>query len=170
MIDEEPGTPRHRRAMAALQRAAELKLPAALAVDSVRYSIADAAARTRWGASVSAPMLAGAFAVAYEWENTSLLAELIEYHSARGAFAPTQRQQSADWTTTATPQVPLTDEPALAAAGGHDGAPSLTPLRPLPALQMDPGATPVLEHYRELAQRRYGRVVTADAQPWRTWP
>jgi hypothetical protein len=35
---------------------------------------------------------------------------------------------------------------------------------------MDPGAPPVLAHYRELAQQRYGRVVTADAEPWRTWP
>lgn len=170
LIDEEAGTPRYRRAMAALERAAELKLPAALAVDSVRYSIADAAARTRWGASVSAPMLAGAFAVAYEWENAALLAEMIEYHSARGAFTPMQRQQSADWTSTATPQVPLTDEPALAAAGHHAGTPSLTPLRPLPALQMDPGAPPVLAHYRQLARQRYGRVVTADGEPWRTWP
>lgn len=61
----EVGTPEYRRGMTKLQQAAELKVPAALAVDSVRYSIADADARARWAASISAPILAGAFAVAW---------------------------------------------------------------------------------------------------------
>ena len=80
-------TQQHRRAMIKLEQAAELKVPAALAVDSVRYSIPDADARSRWATYVSAPMLAGAFAVAWEWENTELVSELIEYHSARGTFS-----------------------------------------------------------------------------------
>ena len=40
----------------------------------------------------------------------------------------------------------------------------------LPPLQMDPGAEPVLSHYRELARQRYGREVTADDTAWSTWP
>ena len=74
-------------AAAKLERAAELKVPAALAVDSVRHAIADADARMRWATHVSARMLAGAFAVAWEWENTELVSELVEYHSARGTFS-----------------------------------------------------------------------------------
>ncbi len=70
-----------------LEQAAELKVPAALAVDSVRHAIADADARMRWATLVSARMLAGAFAVAWEWENTELLSELVEYHCARGTFS-----------------------------------------------------------------------------------
>ena len=73
-------------AAAKLERAAELKVPAALAVDSVRHMIVDADARMRWATLVSARILAGAFAVAYEWGNTELLSELVEYHCARGAF------------------------------------------------------------------------------------
>lgn len=72
--------------MVKLKQAADLKVPAALAVDAVRYSISDAGARMRWARCVSAPLLAGAFAVAKEWENAALVSELIEYHSARGAF------------------------------------------------------------------------------------
>ena len=89
--------------MGKLERAAELKVPAALAVDSVRYSIADADARSRWAASVSAPMLASAFAVAWEWENTELISELVEYHSARGTFSTEPQPRGAgEWAVTAT--------------------------------------------------------------------
>ena len=73
------------------ERAAELKVPAALAVDSVRHAIADADARMRWATHVSARMLAGAFAVAWEWGNTELVSELVEYHSARGTFSAEPR-------------------------------------------------------------------------------
>lgn len=60
----EPGTAKYRSALDKLARAAELKVPAALAVDSVRYSIVDAEARSQWATFISAPLLAGAFAVA----------------------------------------------------------------------------------------------------------
>lgn len=49
---------KYRRAMVKPDRAADLKAPAALAVDSVRYTITDAGARARWANSVSAPLLA----------------------------------------------------------------------------------------------------------------
>ena len=92
--------------MTKLEQAAELKVPAALAVDSVRYSIADADARSRWATSISAPILAGAFAVAWEWENTELISELVEYHSARGTFnAEPQRSPVGEWGSTATAPV-----------------------------------------------------------------
>src|SRR6202012_5814207 len=83
----EVGSDAYWRGLRKLEQAAELKVPAALAVDSVRYSITDADARSRWATSVSAPILAGAFAVAREWENTELISELVEYHSARGTFS-----------------------------------------------------------------------------------
>ena len=102
-----------------LERAAELKVPAALAVDSVRHSIADADARMRWATYVSARILAGAFAVAWEWENTELVSELVEYHSARGTFSAEPDREAAEWTGTATAAVPLetVDEYALVASG-----------------------------------------------------
>jgi hypothetical protein len=104
----EVDSPEFRRAAAKLEQAAELKVPAALAVDSVRYSIADADARSRWATYVSAPILAGAFAVAWEWDNTELISELVEYHSARGTFSTQPlRRDIAEWESTAISPVLL---------------------------------------------------------------
>ncbi|GLD03241.1 hypothetical protein Mkiyose1088_51070 [Mycobacterium kiyosense] len=166
LLHGEVGTPEHRRAMTKLERAADLKVPAALAVDSVRYSIAHADARSSWAQRVSAPVLAGAFAVAWEWENSELVAELVEYHSARGTFVDQPRRAAiADWEATATPPafVDIGDGPA-------SGPLSLTRLGPLPALRMQPDAQPILGRYRALAHQRYGREVTAAGPAWCTWP
>jgi hypothetical protein len=160
-------------AEAKLMRAAELKVPAALAVDSVRHSMTDADARMRWATHVSARILAGAFAVAWEWGNTELVSELVEYHSARGTFSTEPDAQPADWTETATAAVPVdtVDEYALVAAGSPlSGGGTLTRLGPLPPLQMDPTTAPILSHYRALAVERYGCDVTADEAAWSTWP
>ncbi|MBW0015455.1 hypothetical protein [Mycobacterium sp.] len=171
----EVGTPEYWRAMTKLEQAAELKVPAALAVDSVRYSIADADARARWAASISAPILAGAFAVAWEWENTGLISELVEYHSARGTFdTDPQKPNLGEWASSATPTVVIDteNELALAAAGPPTASAgrSLTRLGPLPPLQMQPGSAPIMSHYRALAFQRYGREVTAAEPAWSTWP
>ncbi|AXN52609.1 hypothetical protein DSM43518_03919 [Mycobacterium marinum] len=173
LLHGEIGTEGYWRAMSKLEQAAELKVPAALAVDSVRYSIADADARSRWASHVSAPILAGAFAVAWEWENTELISELVEYHSARGTFSPAPpREAMGEWASTATaPAFVDTDEPAAAAAGtSRQGVNSLTRLGPLPPLQMQPDAPPILSHYRALALQRYGRAVTSAEPVWSTWP
>jgi tetratricopeptide (TPR) repeat protein len=172
VIRADPDGPEFGRAAVKFEQAAELKVPAALAVDSVRYSIADADARSRWAAVVSAPMLAGAFAVAWEWDNTELVSELVEYHSARGTFGAEVPQPDVnEWETTATP-TPLLDPGGLIidAVASADGAASLTRLGPLPPLRMQPGAEPILSRYRELAQQRYGRTVTATEPAWSTWP
>lgn len=170
-----PGSRRYLRGMAILERAADLKVPAALAVDSVRYTIEDAGARMRWASSVSAPMLAGAFAVAWEWDNTELICELVEYHSARGTFsAEPVAPQAEDWTGTATAPVPveaeLAPELAVAAAAPSVDAGGLTRLGPLPPLRMDPHTAPIMSRYRDLAVQRYGREVTSAEPEWTTWP
>jgi hypothetical protein len=80
----------------------------------------DADARMRWATHVSARIMAGAFAVAWEWGNTELVSELVEYHSARGSFsAEPDAQATENWTETATAAVPVdtVDEYALVAAG-----------------------------------------------------
>jgi hypothetical protein len=160
-------------APAKLEQAAELKIPAALAVDSVRHAMTDADARMRWATHVSARILAGAFAVAWEWGNTKLVSELVEYHSARGSFSTEPAGQTSDWTETATAAVPVdaVDEFALVAAGSPSpGGGALTRLGPLPPLQMDPTTTPIMSRYRALAFERYGCDVTADEGAWSTWP
>ncbi|MDT5246313.1 MAG: hypothetical protein QOD36_3689, partial [Mycobacterium sp.] len=156
-----------------LERAAELKVPAALAVDSVRHAMTDADARMRWATHVSARILAGAFAVAWDWGNTELVSELVEYHSARGSFSTEPTSQTSDWTETATAAVPVdtVDEFALVAAGSpSSGGGALTRLGPLPPLRMDPTTTPILSRYRALAFERYRCDVTADEAAWSTWP
>ncbi|MBP2451672.1 hypothetical protein [Mycolicibacterium lutetiense] len=173
-----PGSRKYRRGMVKLDRAAELKIPAALAVDSVRYTITDAGARARWANGVAAPMMAGAFAVAWESDNTELTCELIEYHSARGTFSTDRAAETgtaAEWTDTATAVVPVEAELApqlavAAAAAPVVGGGALTRLGPLPPLRIDPSSGPILSHYRELALQRYGRDVTAPGAEWATWP
>jgi tetratricopeptide (TPR) repeat protein len=189
VIDADPDSPGYGSAMAKLARAADLKLPAALAVDSVRYSIVDAEARAQWADCVSAPLLAGAFAVVSEWENTELTGELIEYHSARGTFSADRigsggqersdrgfgsgGQERGEWSRAATAPAPMSDVDELAqvAAGPAVAAGrSLTRLGPLPPLTMDPTGAPVLAGYRDLALSRYGQHVTTDETAWSTWP
>jgi hypothetical protein len=149
-------------------------VPAALAVDSVRHVITDADARMRWATHVSARMLSGAFAVAWEWGNTELVSELVEYHSARGTFSAEPDGETVVLTGTATATVPLEtiDEYALVAAGESSlgGPAGLTRLGPLPPIQMDPNSGPILTRYRALAAERYGREVTAVGPMWATWP
>jgi enoyl-CoA hydratase/carnithine racemase len=141
----------------------------------VRHAIFDADARMRWATFVSARILAGAFAVAWEWGNTELLSQLVEYHSARGAFSTEPSDSAtAEWMGTATAAVPVEadDEYALVAAGSASVviAGGLTRLGPLPPLRMDPNTPPLLSRYRELAFERYGRDITADEVAWSTWP
>jgi tetratricopeptide (TPR) repeat protein len=177
ILHGEVGTEEYWRGMTKLERAAELKVPAALAVDSVRYSIADADARSRWATRISAPILASAFAVAWEWENTQLISELVEYHSARGTFdAAPRRPEIGEWASTATATAVVDTDSELAVALAAAGPPtaradrSLTRLGPLPPLQMQPGSPPIMSHYRALAFERYGRDVTAAEPAWSTWP
>jgi tetratricopeptide (TPR) repeat protein len=172
-IRAERGTPRYRAAMEKLERAAELKVPAALAVDSVRYSVTDAEARAQWATCVSAPLLAGAFAVASDWDNSDLVSQLVEYHSARGTFSAENIDAAVtEWSTVSTAAAPIADvdELALVAAGSPiTDRTALTRLGPLPPLRMDPTTGPVLEHYRQLALQRYGQCVTATESVWQTW-
>lgn len=170
----EPGTDQYRSGMDKLAAAADLKLPAALAVDSVRYSITDVDARARWAAGVSAPMLAGAFAVAWESQDPALVSELIEYHSARGAFSVDAAAGAAmEWASATTAAAPVLDVDELASVASGPvavGAAGLIRLGPLPPLRMEPDGEPVLARYRELARSRYGRAVIADQEAWSTCP
>ncbi|PZU03921.1 MAG: hypothetical protein DI630_03040 [Gordonia sp. (in: high G+C Gram-positive bacteria)] len=173
------GSAGHLSAQPKLEQAAALKIPAALAVDSVRHSMPDAEARSRWARSVSAPVMAGAFAVAWEWDNTSLVAEMIEYVSARGTFGLDPSVSDAvgsEWALTATGATPVhsvadIDENRAVAAGATTTAVTggLTRLGPLPPLQMDCGGGAILAEYRRLAAERYGREVTSDEPMWPTW-
>jgi tetratricopeptide (TPR) repeat protein len=174
VTNSEPGSAGHRNAMDKLAKAAHLKIPAALAVDSVRYSIADAEARAQWATCVSAPLLASAFAVAWESDRDDLLGELIEYHSARGTFSAEPPTASGlEFARVATAPAPIEDLDHLAMVAGGPAAesgPSLIRLGPLPPLKMDPTLGELLDEYRALAFARYGQHVTSDEPAWSTWP
>ena len=174
LTNSEPGSTGHRSAMDKLAKAAELKIPAALAVDSVRYSITDAEARAQWASCISAPLLASAFAVAWEAERADLVAELIEYHSARGTFsAEPLGSAELEFSRVTTAPVPVEDLDQLAMVAGGvvvPASPSLTRLGPLPPLRMDPTCGELLDEYRRLAFARYGQRVTSDEPAWSTWP
>lgn len=161
-------------ATAKFAKAADLTIPAALAVDSVRYSITDATARAQWGRCISAPLLASAFAVAWDSGDDDLVTSLIEYHSARGAFATelpgAGEPEFSRVTTAAAPSSDLDELAMVASSPGTETGPSLTRLGPLPPLRMDPGGGLLLARYRDLAVRRYAQCVTAPGAAWSTWP
>ena len=108
------------------------------------------------------------------WFDPALVGELIEYHSARGAFSvDAANDRTMEWARAATTAAPVLDVEQLASVASGPvavGAAGLIRLGPLPPLQMEPDGEPVLARYRELAQARYGRAVTADQDAWSTCP
>ena len=150
------------------------RFPQPLAVDSVRYAIGDADARMRWATHVSARMLAGAFAVAWEWGNTELVSELVEYHSARGTFSAEPASQIADWAETATAAVPVddVDEYALVAAGSPSSARRRAdPARAAAAAADGPGADADHEPLPRTGVRSDTAATSPPTRPaWSTWP
>jgi len=124
-----------------------------LGADQLAPFIADVEARSQWAACVSARLLAGAFAVAWESENHELVGALVEYHSARGTFSTDLPADGGiEFSRVATAPAPMVDADELAmVAGGPSAGPgrSLTRLGPLPPLQMDPTGGPLLAEYRE---------------------
>ena len=75
-------------------------------------------------------------------------------------------QDVGEWESTSTAPVLLEADELACPQGGV----SLTRLGPLPPLQMQPDARPIMSHYRALAAQRYGRDVTAGEPAWSTWP
>ena len=123
-------------------------------------------------------MLASAFAVAWEWENTELISELVEYHSARGTFnaeqAATTESENGRRPPRRPPFIDAGEEllPALAAAGPpSSGGEFADPPGPVAAVaDATRRCPPIMSHYRALALQRYGRDVTAAEPAWSTWP
>ena len=121
---------------------------------------------------ISAINRADAYLDRYRTQDPALVSELIEYHSARGAFSVDAATGAAmEWASATTAAAPVLDVDELASVASGPvavGAAGLIRLGPLPPLQMEPGGEPVLARYRELARSRYGRAVIADQEAWST--
>jgi hypothetical protein len=156
---------RHRQALDAV-------LPAALALDALRFSLDEAGRRRRWN-DVAARALAIAFRAAAGCGEHALIAELLE--TARGNGVPLPRDAS-----TADPMADLLDAaaapsvtPGVALSGAHTttAAPAAgrTALG-LPARLRPPWPTSTLAEPLERARRYHDPVRAQASVAWRIGP
>ncbi|MFI5719677.1 tetratricopeptide repeat protein [Nocardia sp. NPDC051750] len=144
--------------LAALGRA--LAVPAAIAIDAVRYTLPNGSQREQWNREVAEPAIRLAFRFAYLCQDGLLLADLIETRCAGTTLDMNRAQPSA------RPQFPLdipnppatSDLPGplqLGAALAQVAAAAGLPVAPPPRLAVEPGARIALAEYIAVAEHRY---------------
>ncbi|MFC9999109.1 tetratricopeptide repeat protein [Nocardia sp. NPDC127526] len=151
---------------ALLPRAIDLAVPAALALDAVRYELPDGAQRENWNRRMADPALRLAFRYAHLAADARLLADLIETICAGTTLdldrltgtAPSLPFDTLDPPT--PPEAPQTPVPAalqlgtaLAAVAASAGLPVTLP----PRLAITPGDHIALGDWITTAEQRYGR-------------
>ncbi|MFE3983250.1 tetratricopeptide repeat protein [Nocardia tengchongensis] len=153
-----------------LARAVDLAVPAALALDAVRYELPDGAQRDSWNRRIVNPALRLAFRYAYLAGDARLVADLIENQCA-GTILDIDRLDAA-------PPAPLDlfepfDPPSESAAAVQDAlqlgtalaavaAGAGLPVAPPPWIAVPPDGHIALSGWLEAAEQRYGRRVRAD--------
>ncbi|WP_459547998.1 tetratricopeptide repeat protein [Nocardia sp. X0981] len=164
VIDEMDAVP-----MALLELGRALSVPAAVAIDAVRYSLSNGNQREQWNREVAEPAWRLAFRFAHRCGDGALLADLIETQCA-GTTLDMSRTVSAGH-----PQFPLdiADLPArvgapppgplqLGSALAHVAAAAGLPVAPPPRLAVSPGPRIALGEYIAVAEQRYGQRVRED--------
>ncbi|WP_328289798.1 tetratricopeptide repeat protein [Nocardia aurantiaca] len=153
-----------------LARAVDLAVPAALALDAVRYELPDGTQRDTWSRHIVNPALRLAFRYAYLAGDARLVADLIENQCA-GAIVDIDR-------LSAEPPAPLDlfepfDPPSDSAAAVQDAlqlgtalaavaASAGLPVTPPPRVAVPPDGHIALSAWLDAAEQRYGRRVRTD--------
>ncbi|MGW0181900.1 tetratricopeptide repeat protein [Nocardia sp. NPDC003345] len=142
-----------------------LAVPAAIAIDAVRYTLPNGGQRDQWNREVADPAIRLAFRFAYLCGDAPLLADLIETQCAGTTLDPDGARE------TGRPQFPLdlpgppvvSAEPAgplhLGAALAHIAASAGLPVTPPPRLAVGPGGRIALADHLAVAEQRYGYPV-----------
>ncbi|MFI2337708.1 tetratricopeptide repeat protein [Nocardia rhamnosiphila] len=145
-----------------------LAVPAAIAIDAVRYTLPGGSQRDQWNREVADPAVRLAFRFAYLCGDGQLLADLIETQCAGTTLDPTPGAR------TERPQFPLDspvppagDEPGtgplhLGAALARVAAAAGLPVAPPARLAVGPEARIALGDYIAAAEQRYGQRVRED--------
>ncbi|WP_433667170.1 tetratricopeptide repeat protein [Nocardia sp. CA-136227] len=153
-----------------LARAVDLAVPAALALDAVRYELPDGTQRDTWNRRIVNPALRLAFRYAYLAGDARLVADLIENQCA-GTILDIDR-------LAADPPAPLDlfesfDPPSDSAAAVQDAlqlgtalaavaAGAGLPVTPPPRIAVRPDGHIALSAWLDAAEQRYGRRVRTD--------
>ncbi|MBF6127903.1 tetratricopeptide repeat protein [Nocardia brasiliensis] len=150
-----------------LARAVDVAVPAALAIDAVRYTLPNGNQRDQWNRQIADPAMRLAFRFAYLSGNGLLLADLIETQCA----GTTLNVDRAEDTGTARLPLELFELPAESAA--HPGVDALQlgaalaevaaeaglPVSPPPRLALAAEGRIALDPYIAAAEQRYGRSI-----------
>ncbi|MEV0645612.1 tetratricopeptide repeat protein [Phytomonospora sp. NPDC050363] len=146
---------------AMLARAADLAVPAALAVDAVARTLASGRQRDQWRRNVAEPALWLAFRVAARSGNGPLVAQLVESRCAGStlehrveAEEPPQGMEALMY----PPEVPVSIGTALAEAAAGPGLALALP----PRLALTPHGGVALDVHLTRAAERYGMPVRAE--------
>ncbi|MFJ9367563.1 tetratricopeptide repeat protein [Nocardia sp. NPDC101769] len=153
-----------------LTRAVDLAIPAALALDAVRYELPDGAQRDSWHRRIVNPALRLAFRYSYLAGDARLVADLIENHCA-GAILDISKLP-------AEPPAPLDllqpfEPPSESAAAVQDALQLGTalaavatgaglPVSPPPRVSVPPDGHIALSAWLDAAEQRYGRRVRSE--------
>ncbi|WP_405159960.1 tetratricopeptide repeat protein [Nocardia sp. NBC_01499] len=147
--------------------AIELAVPAALAIDAVRYTLPNGNQRDQWNRQIADPAMRLAFRFAYLSGNGLLLADLIETQCAGTTL---NIDRSEDGRADRLP-LELLDPPAdlaehpgatalqLGAALAEVAASAGLPVSPPPRLALAAEGRIALAPYIAAAEQRYGRVI-----------
>ncbi|WP_249644473.1 tetratricopeptide repeat protein [Nocardia sputi] len=153
-----------------LTQAVGIAVPAALAIDAVRYTLPNGTQREQWKRRIADPAMRLAFRFAYLSGNGLLVADLIETQSAGTALA----LDRAERVTPARlplelpdPPEDFTDHPGsaalqLGAALAEVAAEVGLPVAPPPRLALAAEGRIALEPFIAAAEQRYGRVIRDD--------
>ncbi|WP_433562401.1 tetratricopeptide repeat protein [Nocardia sp. CA-151230] len=153
-----------------LARAVDLAIPAALALDAVRYELPDGAQRDSWNRRIVNPALRLAFRYSYLAGDARLVADLIENQCA-GTILDISRLP-------AEPPAPLDlfqpfEPPSESAAAVQDAlqlgtavaavaAGAGLPVSPPPRVSVPPDGHIALSAWLDAAEQRYGRRVRTE--------
>ncbi|MFE3224076.1 tetratricopeptide repeat protein [Nocardia sp. NPDC059228] len=152
-----------------LARAVDLAVPAALALDAVRYELPDGAQRDTWNRRIVNPALRLAFRYSYLAGDARLVADLIENQCA-GTIVDIDRlsaeppapldlfQPFEPPSESAAVQDALQLGTALAAVAAGAGL----PVSPPPRVSVPPDGHIALSAWLAAAEQRYGRRVRAE--------
>ncbi|MGW5385996.1 tetratricopeptide repeat protein [Nocardia sp. NPDC003963] len=145
-----------------------LAVPAAIAIDAVRYTLPGGHQRDQWNREVADPAVQLAFRFAYLCRDGLLLADLIETQCAGTTLDmdPGERvdrpQFPLDGPTRPADGEPRSGPLHLGAALARVAASAGLPVSPPPRLALGPGARIALGEYIAAAEQRYGQRVRED--------
>lgn len=153
-----------------LARAVDLAVPAALALDAVRYELPDGVQRDTWNRRIVNPALRLAFRCSYLAGDARLVADLIENQCAGTTLdidrlstePPAPLDMFEPFDPPSDSAAPLQDALQLGTALAAVAASAGLPVTPPPRVAVPPDGHVALAAWLDAAEQRYGRRLRTD--------